>query len=239
MTEEDVQWTMINYIGEWAVTCMSSTATCLPHWTVPCCDMSLGVTGQVEETGLVDPTWAADTPLFSANSMKTNQLLLTLLCLSKQALSLSSHSPPDPLAYPKYSVSLSGWDHAINNQTATAILNTSESHHHAISILNHNSSPHVKISLFLSFFFFFVELTLTSLKRLIKMNHWGIPSCEQPLVKHSYVHSHPSLYLPPRTNRLETLKLPSLTSQAQKPTIWNGRVSERKSNRKASKTAWS
>ncbi|KNZ46733.1 hypothetical protein VP01_6g10 [Puccinia sorghi] len=36
--------------------------------------------------------------------MKTNQLLLTLLCLSKQALSLSSHSPPDPLAYPKYSI---------------------------------------------------------------------------------------------------------------------------------------
>ncbi|KAA1090702.1 Protein OS-9 [Puccinia graminis f. sp. tritici] len=69
------------------------------------------------------------------------QTLLLLLHLFQHASSLSSHSPPDPLAYPKYSVSLTGWDDAINNHTATAILSNlqSESKDDAVSILNYNS----------------------------------------------------------------------------------------------------
>ncbi|PLW22074.1 hypothetical protein PCANC_23403 [Puccinia coronata f. sp. avenae] len=71
----------------------------------------------------------------------STRLCLVVLCLSRHVSSLSSHSPPDPLAYPKYSVSLSGWDHAINNLTATAILNNlqSESSDQDISLSNYNS----------------------------------------------------------------------------------------------------
>ncbi|KAI9617443.1 hypothetical protein KEM48_004896 [Puccinia striiformis f. sp. tritici PST-130] len=71
----------------------------------------------------------------------TPNALLLILNLLHHATSLSSHSPPDPLAYPKYSVSLDGWDHAINNLTATAILNDlqSESKDDAISLLNYKS----------------------------------------------------------------------------------------------------
>ncbi|WAQ83356.1 hypothetical protein PtA15_3A726 [Puccinia triticina] len=71
----------------------------------------------------------------------TPNTLLLILHLFQHTSSLSSHSPPDPLAYPKYSVSLTGWDDAINNHTATAILNNlqSESKEDAVSLLNYNS----------------------------------------------------------------------------------------------------
>jgi hypothetical protein len=94
---------------------------------------------------------AGKTQLFDGMNRRTgspSQTLLLLLHLFQHASSLSSHSPPDPLAYPKYSVSLSGWDDAINNHTATAILSNlqSESKDDAVSILNYNSFSQVGIS---------------------------------------------------------------------------------------------
>lgn len=71
---------------------------------------------------------------------------LIFLSLLQSTLSLSSQSPPDPLAYPKYSVSLSGWSEAINNATASAILNNlGPDSQDAISLLGFNSgSPLLK-----------------------------------------------------------------------------------------------
>lgn len=45
-----------------------------------------------------------------------------LLALAAAARALSSHSPQDLYAYPKYSVQLTDWDAAINNATAETLL---------------------------------------------------------------------------------------------------------------------
>uniref|UniRef100_A0A0S1MJD5 Secreted protein n=1 Tax=Phakopsora pachyrhizi TaxID=170000 RepID=A0A0S1MJD5_PHAPC len=46
-------------------------------------------------------------------------LASSLFCSSS---ALSSYSPQDLLAYPKYSISLQNWNFAITNSTATSIL---------------------------------------------------------------------------------------------------------------------
>ncbi|KAG0142701.1 hypothetical protein CROQUDRAFT_673383 [Cronartium quercuum f. sp. fusiforme G11] len=53
-------------------------------------------------------------------------LLLTLNSIFETAISLSSQSPQDLLAYPKYTVNLADWDSAILNSTATALLSTDQ-----------------------------------------------------------------------------------------------------------------
>lgn len=45
-----------------------------------------------------------------------------LLAIAAAARALSSHSPQDLYAYPKYSVQLTDWDAAINNATAETLL---------------------------------------------------------------------------------------------------------------------
>lgn len=72
----------------------------------------------------------------------------------QQSISLSSHSPQDLLAYPKYSVNLEDWNSAILNSTAIQSLSSSsrtttqhsssdqnqnQNHHHALTVLENTN----------------------------------------------------------------------------------------------------
>ncbi|MBW0540571.1 hypothetical protein O181_080286 [Austropuccinia psidii MF-1] len=70
-------------------------------------------------------------------------VLLNLIQVFKLSLSLSSHSPLDLLAYPKYSVNLADWNDAINNKTATDLLNhhQAESDDNSVELFDSKSDP--------------------------------------------------------------------------------------------------